>query len=68
MLRSAADSGAFTSLTDAVSALLQRRKRALEALVQTHLHAGLVSGWLRRLDQGLQVLETLGRAAPVVDP
>ncbi len=67
MLRSAAGYGAFAALAEAFVRVLERRKGALKALLESHLHHGLVGPWLERLDRGLGVVETLAKATPTDD-
>lgn len=63
LLRSAADYGCVAKATEGVGELLVRRRAALRALGETHVHSGLLWPWLERLERGLKVLGTLGDAA-----
>jgi len=63
LLRSAVDYGALSAATDGIAALLQRRREALLELSKTHVHLGVVTPWLQRLETGLEVIATLAEAA-----
>ncbi len=63
LLRSAADYGCVAKATQGVGELLERRRRTLRALGKTHVHPGLLSPWLERLERGLEVVATLGQAS-----
>lgn len=63
LLRSAADYGCVAKATEGVGELLERRRRMLQALGETHLHPGQLRPWVERLEHALEVLATIGNAA-----